>query len=358
MTEMQPISVNILPVKNSSVVISKVLQSKGKENANDLSANRVTDKTCKEINPPIKKESVTSACSLVTPVSKDSATILSQKTSNPKNCPQNVEIFHSSSDTSTTLACKNDVYFNKCSQCSCVSLNIDDKHINLLLLQSCSKCLEIFLDVAYNASSHQVGYHTDGHDCLNKLDIKEACNTGNSLLYGEVLPQGVSDMLNSSHLQARNSSSLFDLGMGTGKLALQAFLQYSSLRRVVGIEIAFSRYQIGESALLNIVSHFPKQFAIKNYIRGFRVAIKSLSDGRTLEFLRGDLFNMEEARLGDIVIVQTDFPSNSYDRLLCFLSNLQRSAKLLTYMYVFTIIFFENFSYGILYLTLFFLVKK
>ena len=66
-------------------------------------------------------------------------------------------------------------------------------------------------------------------------DREEAFQSGSSLLYGEVLPQGVAAMLDSRHLDAAHRRSLFDLGMGTGKLALQVI---TTVQRCTGARVA------------------------------------------------------------------------------------------------------------------------
>jgi hypothetical protein len=47
--------------------------------------------------------------------------------------------------------------------------------------------------------------------------------------YGELLPEGVDKMLDAQHLDGRNGAFLLDLGMGLGKLAIQAWLQFPNL---------------------------------------------------------------------------------------------------------------------------------
>ena len=42
---------------------------------------------------------------------------------------------------------------------------------------------------------------------------------------------------------ARDASTLFDLGMGTGKVAIQAFVQYRNLSYVYGVELSAGRYR-------------------------------------------------------------------------------------------------------------------
>jgi tRNA1(Val) A37 N6-methylase TrmN6 len=54
---------------------------------------------------------------------------------------------------------------------------------------------------------------------------------------GEILYSGVSRILDTSHLDASNACTLFDLGSGCGRLCMQAFLQFKNLDRVVGVEV-------------------------------------------------------------------------------------------------------------------------
>eukprot|EP00941_MAST-03F_sp_MAST-3F-sp1_P003955 g3955.t1 len=210
---------------------------------------------------------------------------------------------------------------------------LNASRLDLLALRECTKSLERFLDEAYCSFSHQVGYRTDGHQCIGMRDREEAFQAGSSLLYGEVLPLGVASMLDTRHLDAPHCHSLFDLGMGTGKLALQAFLQYPTLRRVVGIELAFSRYRIGEKALLNIVTRYSGQFVLLHWNKGQQICIASAKDNRTLEFRRGDLLETQDMMSADIVIVQTDFPDHTYPQLLRFLhAGMKCGTNLLTYL--------------------------
>ena len=73
--------------------------------------------------------------------------------------------------------------------------------------------------------------------------------TASSYLFGEVLPAGVSKMLDDEHLDAASARVMFDLGMGCGRLCLQAFLQYPNLSEVVGVELSSSRASVGMEAL-------------------------------------------------------------------------------------------------------------
>lgn len=48
---------------------------------------------------------------------------------------------------------------------------------------------------------------------------------------------------NSLRLDAGVATVLFDLGMGTGKICAQAFLQFRNLRYVYGVELSIGRYK-------------------------------------------------------------------------------------------------------------------
>ena len=85
------------------------------------------------------------------------------------------------------------------------------------------------LYVAYRKGTHEIGYNTDGHKCVTAEDVEIAKQHGSSLLYGEVLPSSVVKMLDSRHLDASTASVLFDLGSGTGKLAMQGIARTTRL---------------------------------------------------------------------------------------------------------------------------------
>jgi precorrin-6B methylase 2 len=44
-------------------------------------------------------------------------------------------------------------------------------------------------------------------------------------------------------MSAKTASTLFDMGMGAGKVAVQAFLQFRNLHYVYGVELSRGRYE-------------------------------------------------------------------------------------------------------------------
>ena len=103
-----------------------------------------------------------------------------------------------------------------------------------------------------------------------------------------------------------------DLGMGTGKVALQAYFEHPNLKTVVGIEFARSRWLIGKNALHRLVREFPEEFSFSDEedSRGDRddsccCSIVN-SKGRMIKFRKGNMFHVTTMELGsaDVVILQ------------------------------------------------------
>jgi hypothetical protein len=75
-----------------------------------------------------------------------------------------------------------------------------------------------------------------------------------SSVYGEIRPSGVTKMMELFLKANPDATCLADLGMGLGKLALQVFLQYPKLTRVVGVEMMRRRTEYGFAALSKLNS--------------------------------------------------------------------------------------------------------
>lgn len=188
----------------------------------------------------------------------------------------------------------------------------------------------------FGNSTQQVGYRTDGHLCVTEQDRIIAHDTGSSLLYGEVLPRGCNKLLDAEHLNAAGCRSLYDLGMGIGKFALQAFVQYPNLETVVGIELAYSRFVLGERAAMTLVNEWPNDYTLLSRVPNQRIIVASnhptTGAQRTLEFRRGNLFAATDCHDADIVIAQTNFPSETQIKLCRFLGCMKPTCKILTYL--------------------------
>ncbi len=99
----------------------------------------------------------------------------------------------------------------------------------------------------------EIGHSTIGHLCVTSYDKLIAKQLNCSLLYGELFPRGISKACDMNHLNVSNSKIFYDLGMGTGKLPIQVFLQYPALEYIYGVELSLSRYKIAELAVLELL---------------------------------------------------------------------------------------------------------
>ena len=121
-------------------------------------------------------------------------------------------------------------------------------------------------------------------------------------------------LLDSRHLRAKDATKIYDLGMGTGKLAVQgenhdavmysnirrdpvmfpAFISYKNLKEIVGIEISPSRYSIGEAALRRMASKHPNKYTITKFVKGRTITLQTRKGKRKIRFDCGDLFTVTE----------------------------------------------------------------
>lgn len=157
------------------------------------------------------------------------------------------------------------------------------------------------------------GYKTAGHLCVIEEDVQAALKSGSNLQYGELLPPGMEKMLDPAHLDAAHAASLIELGMGTGKVAIQAFLQFPCLLSVIGIELARSRYLIGRQALQRLAEICPLQFSfVDDGPDMCRIHTKIQDPSRRLEFRAGDMLALprQDISTADILIMETCVPPN------------------------------------------------
>merc|ERR1719291_208432 len=105
-----------------------------------------------------------------------------------------------------------------------------------------------------------------------------------------MMPDGVSKMLLPSHMGAQLMSrtrdgrgrTVLELGMGSGKVALQIFLQCPCVETVIGVELVQSRYDIGKAALKRLQCAQPERFSISE--GAGVVALTELTSQRSIRF--------------------------------------------------------------------------
>ncbi|CAM9861953.1 unnamed protein product [Chrysoparadoxa australica] len=187
---------------------------------------------------------------------------------------------------------------------------------------------------SYGCRVQETGHKTQGHLVVTDEDRIQAEQVKGSLLYGELLPsRGVNKALGRQHMNAEQASVVFDLGMGTGKVAMQAYLQFANLRRVYGVELSQARYMIGEYAVFRLMSLRPGEYQLEQHTPGKSISISATDDpGHVLEMCFGDMFDTPDLELADIVLLETDIGSERYWDFAMFLHGMKAGAHALTYL--------------------------
>jgi hypothetical protein len=246
------------------------------------------------------------------------------------------------------------------------------------------------LNNCYKIESIEKGHLTIGHTSLKEEDKIKAIEKKCDLLYGEILPEGVTKIFDSQHLDINNANLVIDLGMGLGKILIQTYLQYPHVKELIGVEISTGRYEKSVDALSNLstrlcatLTKFPyerkhsmteilfnshdganstvkidplllgikknhrpgtpilKRKKPKNvympYYQSNKVNRGKLQ--RHIHFCNGNLFEFGiwRTKIGeaDIILIETTFPSSCIPKLKRLLLLMKRNARLLTYLNLF-----------------------
>uniref|UniRef100_A0A6U4GL22 C2H2-type domain-containing protein n=1 Tax=Phaeomonas parva TaxID=124430 RepID=A0A6U4GL22_9STRA len=184
----------------------------------------------------------------------------------------------------------------------------------------------------YGRRVQETGHKTSGHVCITMNDKEQANAAYSCLLYGELLPRGVNKALSPARLHAKTRTTLIDLGMGTGKICIQAFLQYPNLTFVYGVELAESRYEIAVNAARSLCKLFPTSYEITTDERT-RIVVTSM-DGkaRKLEFELGSMFDTPHVATADIVLLETDVLTSCHEETCNMLRKMPPISMLLSYL--------------------------
>lgn len=182
----------------------------------------------------------------------------------------------------------------------------------------------------------ETGYDIAAAKCTSDLEKAEANLRGSSLLYGELLPDGVSKALSPGRLgeAARYNSTVLELGMGSGKVAIQMFLQCQGIRQILGVELVRSRFQIAKEALHRLVASNPGRFALcATSGQEDEVGASEASTGRTINFRCADFFAMglDLSQGSDIIFFAVNVPCRLFPELCQRLLKAKDGCRLFTY---------------------------
>lgn len=158
-----------------------------------------------------------------------------------------------------------------------------------------------------------------------------------SLRYGEVTAAGGVKLFSERYCDVERATVLYDLGMGTGRLALQAFATCPWLEHVVGVELSDDRYRTaarGARAFavthgLQIVEHADAAGPRLELVERVRGGIVTAAP-RRLEFMQRDLFDvpLDAVQQAQVVLLLTHIPQP--DRLNALVRALRPGTRLAT----------------------------
>jgi len=189
----------------------------------------------------------------------------------------------------------------------------------------------------------ETGYEIAAAKCCSDSEKAQARERGSSLLYGELLPDGVSKVLLPPYLGGAlrgadqgfsSNSCVLELGAGSGKVALQIFLQRRDVKTVVGVELVSSRFAIAEGALQRLVAAKSQRFAISLHKPGEVIYAEEVGTGRRIEFHCADFFQRgldELCESCDAIVFAVNIPCRLFGQLCDRLSKVKQGCRLFAY---------------------------
>mmetsp|Transcript_14211 Transcript_14211/g.21593 ORF Transcript_14211/g.21593 Transcript_14211/m.21593 type:complete len:346 (+) Transcript_14211:125-1162(+) len=172
-------------------------------------------------------------------------------------------------------------------------------------------------------------------------DRRKAEAAGTRLLYGEILPTGVSRMMASESIDLSTAKVLLDIGSGRGLLAVQVFAQFPTLDRVIGVEVSSERYKMSMKVTSKFETFWKKsgnsvtRTVHENETRHFLTAPGETKQGRSLEFYQedvGKLSSLIREAGPDIVVMDVAFADRSIpSSILKILKSLKPGVMVLSF---------------------------
>lgn len=185
---------------------------------------------------------------------------------------------------------------------------------------------------SFGSKIQETGHKTSGHLCVTEEDRSMARDAKGSLLYGELLPRGVNKALSPKHLRATHARVVFDLGMGTGKVAMQSFLQFPNLQRAFGVELSLARFKIAEKACFNLLRLHPDLYTLVSHTEGKFLQLRSVQGNGMLQLQWGNMLHVTDLHEADIVFLETDVSQDVYHSLCLLLLQMKDGGRILSYL--------------------------
>ena len=188
--------------------------------------------------------------------------------------------------------------------------------------------LEELLLVAYGAELGKTGHHLAGHS-VGESDVASVLEGGSSLLYGELLPEGVQRLEKAFFEEHSLEGPILELGMGTGKVALQLFF---TKRDVWGVELAPSRYALALEAQVRLAQQWPERFQ-HEVLSECSCRLLDLESQRRCDFVCGSLLDTPEMLLGRAaaVVLEVCLPIEVQKETSRMLQLLPKGCRVVSY---------------------------
>lgn len=188
------------------------------------------------------------------------------------------------------------------------------------------------LKIAYGAEFGKTGHALEGHTIVNDVDVATAIDSdGSSLLYGELLPSGVETLYEALFAGRQEAAGpILELGMGTGKVALQIFL--ASRRDVYGVELAPSRWALAKAAIQRVAEAAPERFRFEA-TGSTSARLTDLSEQRFCEVVCGSLLDTPVQMLNDAsaVVMEVCLPVEVQRAASAVLQNCKPGSRCVCY---------------------------
>jgi len=129
--------------------------------------------------------------------------------------------------------------------------------------------------------------------------------------YGEITELGARqlfwhmDIAPLKNMVSKSRVNFFDLGSGTGKLVIQAYMEIPRLRRAVGIEISPTRHSVAKCAWDKI----------KNVAVSIRAGVSKGENNAQVNLIEGDVFNVDISDATHIYVASLCFTDSMMDKL-------------------------------------------
>jgi hypothetical protein len=187
-----------------------------------------------------------------------------------------------------------------------------------------------------------VWYRNGGYGISSNSDsVSEQRYNETRPTFGEIYSDGVEKIFDKQHMRAGDSDcdTVADMGMGCGKVLMQAALQFPNVKRMTGVELMDGRVDACLKGFKSIVAAHPAQFSLTESKNTFTLSILDTpkSVPRTIEVRRGDLFEAKDAHTtAQVLLFEVALGGQGLKRTMEMLRKMRVGSRILTY---------EPFSY-------------